>query len=147
MNIDVGYIGVTASFALSAIGSALGIGVAGMAAIGAWKKCYMQNKPAPFSLLIFAVGPVSQTFYGYLLMGKLLSVVSVANPGLLLGVGVLGGLGIGLASYFQGVVGAAASDSFVETGKGFTNSLLIIGTLESVSLFVYVFFLIFPYTS
>jgi V/A-type H+-transporting ATPase subunit K len=145
MSIDFAYIGVVASFALSAIGSALGVGIAGMASIGAWKKCYVQNKPAPFSLLVFASGPISQTFYGYLLMGKLLSVVSTANPGLLLGVGIFGGLGIGAAAYFQGLVGAAGADSYVETGKGFTNSLLVIGTLESISLFVYVFFLIFPY--
>lgn len=143
--IDLAYFGVVASFALSALGSGAAIGIAGTAAIGAWKKCYLQNKPAPFSLLIYAVGPVSQTFYGYLLMNKLFSVVSTANPGALLAIGLIGGAAMGLCSYYQGVIGAAGSDAFAETGKGFTNSLLIIGTVESVSLFIYVFFLIFKY--
>jgi len=52
----------------AAIGSALGTGTAGMAGIGAWKKCYMQNKAAPFILLVFIGAPLSQTIYGMLLM-------------------------------------------------------------------------------
>ena len=35
------------SLILSAIGSALGTGVAGMAAIGAWKKAFALNKASP----------------------------------------------------------------------------------------------------
>ena len=42
-----------AAMALSAIGSAYGAGRACSSAIGAWKKCYAQNKPAPFQLLVF----------------------------------------------------------------------------------------------
>ena len=37
--------------ALAAIGSSIGTGYAGAAAIGAWKKCYQQGKPAPFLLM------------------------------------------------------------------------------------------------
>ena len=43
----MGLMGIAAAFALAAAGSAIGIGKAGMSAIGAWKKCYAQNKPAP----------------------------------------------------------------------------------------------------
>ena len=53
---------------LSSIGSALGCGAASIAAIGAWKKCYAQNRPAPFQLMIFAGAPLSQTIYGMILM-------------------------------------------------------------------------------
>ena len=45
---DIGQIGFAAAISLAAIGSALGTGIGGMGAIGAWKKCYAQNKPAPF---------------------------------------------------------------------------------------------------
>ena len=53
-----------AAIGLSAIGSAIGIGMAGMAAIGAMKKLYAQNKPAPFMLVAFTGCPISQTLYG-----------------------------------------------------------------------------------
>ena len=51
---NFGEIGIAASLALAAVGSALGAGAAGMAAIGAWKKCFVQNKAAPFMLVAFA---------------------------------------------------------------------------------------------
>ena len=49
------------SIGFAAIGSAYGAGAAACSAIGAWKKCYAQNKPAPFQLLIFAGAPLCQT--------------------------------------------------------------------------------------
>ena len=52
----------------AAIGSAYGAGVAGLAAIGSWKKCYVQNRPAPFLLVALAGMPLSQTIYGMILM-------------------------------------------------------------------------------
>ena len=45
------------SLAFAAIGSALGTGVAGMAAVGAWKRAFMQNKLAPFILIAFVGAP------------------------------------------------------------------------------------------
>ena len=57
---NFGYLGVAASLALAAFGSAMGIGVAGQAAIGAWKKSYQQNKAAPFMLVVhFGRGSVA----------------------------------------------------------------------------------------
>ena len=41
-------LGLILVLALSACGSAAGAGVAGMAAIGAWKKNFTQNKSASF---------------------------------------------------------------------------------------------------
>ena len=43
-------LGGAIAFSFAAIGSALGTGTAAMAGIGAWKKCYLQGKPAPFTL-------------------------------------------------------------------------------------------------
>jgi len=56
---------------LSACGSAAGVGVAGMAAIGAWKKKYSQNKPAAFMLLAFVGAPLTQTIYGMIVMNRM----------------------------------------------------------------------------
>ena len=60
--------GAVAALGLSAFGSALGCGTAGMAAIGAWKKAYLKGKNALFTLLIFVGAPIAQTIYGMLLM-------------------------------------------------------------------------------
>ena len=44
--VEYGLMGIGAALAISAVGSSLGIGAAGQAVIGAWKKAFMQNKPA-----------------------------------------------------------------------------------------------------
>ncbi|NLN59350.1 MAG: V-type ATP synthase subunit K [Deltaproteobacteria bacterium] len=135
----LGQMGIGAAFALSAAGSAIGIGIAGMATIGAWKKCYAENKPAPFILLAFVGAPFTQTIYGMILMNQLLGAAGKADPGLILGAGLFGGIGIGMSSWFQGAAGAAAADSLTSTGRGFTNYLIILGLIESVALFIMVF--------
>lgn len=143
----LGLIGYAAALCLSAIGSALGTGVAGMAAVGAWKKCFAQNKNAPFVLVVFAGAPFTQTLYGYLLMGKLFEVTQALTKAGTLGVnymyiltaGVFGGLAMGASAWMQGKTAASASDALAETGKGFANYLLVLGIIESVALFVMIF--------
>ena len=48
---------------LAALGSAAGAGMAGMSAIGAWKKNFSQNKPASFLLVALTAAPLTQTIY------------------------------------------------------------------------------------
>ncbi len=135
-----GLIGVGAALALAAIGSAIGAGSAGMAAIGAWKKKFLQNKPAPFMLVAFVGAPLTQTIYGLILMNAIAAATG-KNDWLLLGAGVFGGLAMGASAWFQGKAGAVASDALAETGKGFGNFLLVLGLVETVALFVMVFLL------
>ena len=66
-------LGAVAALGLAAVGSALGCGTAGMAAIGAWKKAYLKGKNALFTLLIFVGAPIAQTIYGMLLMMYILN--------------------------------------------------------------------------
>lgn len=145
MDLNLGLIGIGAVLALAALGSAMGAGVAGMAAVGAWKKCFLGNKPAPFLLVAFVGAPLTQTIYGFILMNTLITKAKApTNPMdamTLLGVGVLGGLAMGASAYFQGKAGAAASDAFAETGKGFGQYLMVLGLIETVALFVMVFLL------
>jgi V/A-type H+-transporting ATPase subunit K len=125
---------------IAAVGSAIGIGIAGQAAIGAWKKCYASNKPAPMTLLTFAGAPLTQTFYGFILMGQM-KAAAAANPGngwLYLGMGLASGLGIALSAVAQGQAGAAAADAQGETGKGFAQYIAVVGICETVALFVMV---------
>ncbi|MBP7275834.1 MAG: V-type ATP synthase subunit K [Kiritimatiellae bacterium] len=140
--VSLGKMGAAAVFGLSAAGSALGTGAAGPAAIGAWKKCFAQNKAAPFVLLAFVGAPMSQTIYGMILMNQMMAEVTKAgftNWGAMLGVGIFGGLAIGASAWWQGVSGAGASDAMAETGKGFGNYLMVLGIIETIALFVLVF--------
>jgi len=141
MDLNIGLIGVVAAFALAALGSGLGTGAAAMAAIGAWKKCFMQNKPAPMILAAFVGFPLSQTFYGLLLMNAIIAAKDL-NPAHVLALGVLGGLAIGTSAYLQGKAAAAASDAFAETGKGVANFILALGIIESVALLAMVFLML-----
>ena len=134
---DIGHIGFAAVLGFAAIGSAIGAGSAGMAAIGAWKKCFAQNRPAPFMLVAFVGAPLTQTIYGFILMNSI--IVSEAPPLTKLTVGVFGGIAMGFSAMFQGKAGASASDALAETGKGFTNYIMVIGLIETVALFVMVF--------
>lgn len=135
-----------AAVALAAVGSSIGAGVAGQAAIAAWKRCYAQNKPAPFLLVVLAGAPLSQTIYGMILMmlikGSITDAITrqdTVYPLFYLLLGLFAGVGFMMSSVFQGRTTAAGCDAFGETGKGFTNYLTIAGIVETVALFVLVF--------
>lgn len=133
----IGMFGAACVLGIAAIGSAIGIGAAGQAAIGAWKRCYMNNKPAPFILTVFAGAPLTQTIYGFLLMQSMIS--SERDGMFLLALGIFSGLAIALSAVFQGKAGAAGSDALGETGKGFVQYIMVVGLCETVALFVMVF--------
>ncbi len=137
--VEYGLMGIGAALALAAFGSALGIGAAGQAVIGAWKRAFMQNKPASFMLLAFTGFPLSQTFYGLILMNSIVASVHLLESGVILGIGIFGGLAMGASAYAQGMAGAGAVDAYGETGKGFTNYVLVLGVIESVALLAMVF--------
>ncbi len=138
---NLSQIGIGAVCALSAVGSGIGAGVAGMAAIGAWKKCFAQNRPAPFMMVAFVGAPLTQTVYGFILMNALKAARERLDPGFLLGVGIFAGMAMGVSALYQGLAGASASDAFADTGKGFGNYIMVIGLIETVALFIMVFML------
>ena len=140
---NLAFVGMAAALGLSASGSAFGAGFAGMASVGAWKKCYASGKPAPFIMIAFSGAPLTQTIYGFLLMNFIKSAVAGGgDPGLAFGVGVFGGLAIGLSALFQGKCAAAAADALVATGKGTANYFIVVGIVETVALFTLVFSLL-----
>ena len=132
-------LGMAASVSLAAVGSAFGTGAAGMAAIGAWKKCYAQSKTAPFLLLAFVGAPLTQIIYGMILMGKISE--AAAGGSYFWGTGILGGLAMGASAMMQGKAGASGADALAETGKGFVNYFIVLGIIETVALFVMAFLL------
>lgn len=130
-------LGAVTALALSAIGSGLGAGVAGNAAIGAWKKNFLQNKQASFMIIAFVGAPLTQTIYGMILMNKIADLA--AKSVYYWAVGIFAGAAMGVSAYMQGKAGAVASDAMGETGKGFGNYIVVLGVIETVALFVMAF--------
>ena len=135
-------LGAICAFGISAICSAIGCGLAAASAIGSWKRCYVQGKPAPFQLTIFSGVAMTQTIYGLILMLQILNLNPDFWPSAL-GVGILGGLGIGASAVYQGRAAAGACDSFSETGQGFANNLIALGVVETIAIFTMVFAMMF----
>ena len=130
------------SLTLAAVGSALGTGVAGMAAIGAWKKAFAQNKAAPFALIAFVGAPLTQTIYGMILRGKIIEAnlpATAQSYTYQMIIGLAAGLAMGASAWMQGKAGASASDALAETGKGFGQYIMVLGIIETVALFVMAF--------
>ena len=134
---NLGVLATALTMGIAAIGSVIGIGTAGLAAIGSWKKCYLNNKAAPFILSVFAGAPLTQTIYGFLLMQQMRS--STADPVFLLGLGIASSLAIAISAVFQGKAGAAGADALAESGKGFSQYITVVGLCETVALFALVF--------
>lgn len=131
------------SLVFAAFGSALGTGVAGMAAIGAWKRAYLENKAAPFLLVAFVGAPLSQVIYGFILRNQILGANWEGVPmGWPIFIGAVTGFAIGFSALMQGKAGAKAADALAETGKGFVNYIMVVGVIETVALFVMIFAMI-----
>lgn len=131
---DLGAIMVVA---LAALGSGSGAGIASMAAIGAWKKNFSQNKTASFLLVALVAAPLTQTIYGFIVMNRMLALALKGQY--LWGIGAFAGAAIGLSAYWQGKAAAVACDAMGETGKGFGSYLVVLGMTETVALLTMVF--------
>ncbi len=134
---NIGMIGAGCVMALAAIGSGVGAAIAGQAAIGAWKRNYLANKPASFLLIVFAGAPLTQTIYGFILMQAMMG--SAKEGTLLMFMGVVGGIAMAISAIAQGLASAASCDAFGETGKGFGQYITVVGLCETVALFVMAF--------
>jgi len=142
MNVELlSALGIAGSFGLSAIGAAIGMAMNGPATIGAWKKCYVQKRPAPFILVVFASTCLTNVIYGFITMTVLLQKfqAGVIDPTMLFTLGVGAGICIGAVAITQAMCSAAASDAYAETGQGFGNYLMVVGIAETISLFAMVF--------
>jgi len=138
--LSLGKLAAALSLCITAMGSTMGTGIAGMAAAGAWKNCYARNRMAPFMLVAFVGLPLTQTIYGMIVMNATLRALETNTLNLVLPIsGLIAGTAMGLTSWLKGRAGAAAAMALAETGKGFINYLMVLGVVETVSLFVMVF--------
>jgi len=141
---NLGLLAASMVFGISAIGSGLGISIAGQATVGAWKKCYINKKAAPMTLLAFTGNPLSQTIYGLILL-IYLTPAATNNPenfSIYLGLSLAAGIALAVTAVVQGKIAACAVEAIAETGKGFAQFMIVMGIAETVALFAMVFTII-----
>lgn len=141
--------GLGLTLGLAAIGSALGIGMAGRAAAGAWGKEARMGKPLNFQYIILTGMPLSQTIYAFVLMlvglksGIYDQAAFTQNGGALFGIGLGCGLGELASAWMQGLIGASAVRSISDSSsKPLAFSIIAMGIAETVGLFAFVFMLL-----
>lgn len=150
----LGQMGGALALGLAAIGSAVGIGVAGRAAAGAWAKEAKTGIGLRFTYIILLGMPISQTLYAMIVMNKIKkvlmdteaatvkSLMTVEFAGILLAVGIATGIAELFSAWMQGEIGAAGIRAMCEgEGKGFAFLLIAMGVVETVGIFAMVFML------
>jgi V/A-type H+-transporting ATPase subunit K len=139
--------GDVTALGMAALGSAVGIGLAGQAAAGAWAKEARAGRNLSFTYIILLGMPISQTLYAMIVMNNMRSVfanieVTVSEAGLLLGIGLATGMGEMLSAWMQGLIGAAGIRALSDGGgKGFAFVIIAMGVVETVGIFTMVFML------
>ena len=135
------------SLGLAGLGSAIGIGIAGQAAAGAWAKEARAGRNLSFAYIILVGMPISQTLYAMIVMVNMRGVfanaeVTIADAGLLTGIGLATGLAEMLSAWMQALVGAAGIRALSEgEGKGLAFIIITMGIVETVGIFAMVFLL------
>ena len=143
----LGESGSVMSLGLAGLGSATGIGIAGQAAAGAWAKESRAGRNLSFTYIILVGMPISQTLYAMIVMVNMRGVfesseVSVADSGLLMGIGLAIGIAEMLSAWMQGMVGAAGIRALSDgEGKGLAFIIITMGIVETVGIFAMVFLL------
>ena len=128
------------SLSIASVGSAIGTGIAGMAAIGAWKKMITSGEKAATALLIFVGAPLSQVFYGLILKNSIAD--ADLNPYSYFWqvlIGLFAGVAMASSAIFQGKAGARACDAIASGANDVAKYIMIIGIVETVALFVMIF--------
>ena len=144
----ISQMGGAIAIGLGALGSALGIGVAGRAAAGAWAKEGKAGQGLRFTHIILLGMPISQTLYAMIVMNKINALLTekpelaAQSAGLLLAVGIATGIAEMFSAWMQGLIGASGIRSVSESdGKGFAFMLIAMGIVETVGIFAMVFML------
>jgi len=141
----LGQMGDVLCLGMAATGSAIGIGLAGQAAAGAWAKEARAGRNLRFTYIILLGMPMSQTLYALIVMNQMRAVftnveLAVNEAGLLLGIGISTGLGEMFSAWMQGLIGAAGIRALSDSdGKGLAFIIIVMGIVETVGIFTMVF--------
>ena len=131
----LGYGGMFAAMALSAIGSIIGCAIAGQAAVGA-----MVDSEGGYGKFIgLSVIPSSQVIYGIVIMFSLNIPLTPENAGAVFMIGLFAGLAQLAAGFYQGRCCAAAIQAAKAKPEIFGISIAPAAIVEGFAVFVLVF--------
>ncbi|MGE3954140.1 MAG: ATP synthase subunit C [Parachlamydiales bacterium] len=134
---DFAMIGPALALGLSALGSAIGCGIAGMASHGVMSR--VEEGHGKF--IGMSAAPSSQSIYGFILMLLMQNALKAGSLSPLSGIGI--GLSVGLAimvsAIYQGRCCATGIQATAKQPAIFGKCFAAIGIVESFSLFAFVF--------
>lgn len=134
----LGWFGMYAPVALGALGSAIGVAIAGQAAIGA-----MLETDGGYGRFVGAAAiPSSNVIYGIVVMFALQQPVTVANGGALFSIGCLLGIALLYAGVWQGRSLASAIAASKNKVEIFGLALAPAAIVEGFAVFAFVFALV-----
>jgi|GEM_PF-2799555 F0F1-type ATP synthase membrane subunit c/vacuolar-type H+-ATPase subunit K len=124
---------------ISSIGVAMGLGKAGMAAVGSYFKLEKDNKKVPTVMIIASLAAFSQFVYAFVYTLQIPKGLPVeAYNGIML-MSLMVGFGFALVGFFQGSIAAAIVKGLGDNPKAKTVFLyMMIGGIEAVAIFMLV---------
>lgn len=136
--VALGWLGVFAPMALGALGSAIGVAIAGQAAIGA-----MLETDSGYGRYVgVSAIPSSNVIYGIVVMFSLEQPMTPAVGGALFGIGFLTGIALLYSGIWQGRACASAIAASKSKPEIFGLSLAPAAIVEGFAVFAFVFALV-----
>ncbi|MDC8444722.1 MAG: ATP synthase subunit C [Nitrosomonas sp.] len=134
----LGWLGLYAPMALSAVGSIIGCAVAGQAAIGAM----LETESGHGRYLGVSAMPSSQVIYGIVVMLTLNREMTVTSAAGIFGIGLLSGIALLASAVYQGRSCAAAINAAKAKPEIFGLSLAPAAIVEGFAVFAFIFALV-----
>ena len=134
----LGWVGIYAPMAIGAVGSSIGCGIAGQAAIGAM----LETEGGYGRYIGVSAMPSTFVIYGIVVMFTLNREVTPENAGALFGIGLFAGLAMLYSGIWQGRACASAVNASKEKPEIFGLSLAPAAIIEGFAVFAFVFALV-----
>ncbi len=134
----LGWLGIFAPVGLGAIGSAIGVAIAGQAAIGAM----LETESGYGRFVGVAAIPSSVVIYGIVVMFSLQRTVTAENGAALFGIGILTGIALTYIAIWQGKACASAIAASKNKPEIFGLALAPAAIVEGFAVFAFVFALV-----
>jgi V/A-type H+-transporting ATPase subunit K len=137
---DFSMFGPALALGLSAIGSSIGCGIAGMVSHAVMSR----TDEGHGKFIGLAAAPSSQTIYGFILMLLLSNAIKAGtlSPMSGVGIGLSSGLAIMISAIYQGKVAASGIQAAAKKPAIFGKCFAAVGIIESFALFAFVFALL-----
>jgi len=134
---DIGMFGPALALGLSAIGSAVGCGIAGMASHAVMSRV----EEGHGKYIALSAMPSSQVIYGFVLMLLMRNAMDAGtlSQASALGIGIGSGTAILFSAIFQGKVCATGIQASAKQPAIYGKCIASIGIIESFALFAFVF--------